>query len=306
MASLLGALLVFVRWLAYPTEPEAFAATGTEVLPSPSHVGLAIVRTSYIPVRQAMLYEGGSLTTVVENDFSAFLIKHDTSYLLFDTGLGRRIDAQYRADMAIWKRPFFKYGSSVAPARDQLDRASISIDRIFLSHSHWDHASALEDFPEASVWVPEAEREYIRRSLATGSGAWASQVGSSDIRWSTYALTTGPYEGFERSLDVFGDHSVVIVPLTGHTEGSVGMFVTVDSGKRILLCGDAVWSATAIAEARPRTAVARGIVDADAERAGEALARIRAISERDPTTVIVPAHDGIVQRELGYFPSWVR
>ncbi len=47
--------------------------------------------------------------------------------------------------------------------------------------------------------------------------------------------------GFDESLDLFGDGRLVLVPLPGHTPGSVGLFVTLDSGRRLFFSGDTSW-----------------------------------------------------------------
>jgi glyoxylase-like metal-dependent hydrolase (beta-lactamase superfamily II) len=49
----------------------------------------------------------------------------------------------------------------------------------------------------------------------------------------------GPYLGFPRSHDVWGDDSVVIVPAPGHTPDSVVVFVNLPSGTRYALVGAA-------------------------------------------------------------------
>jgi glyoxylase-like metal-dependent hydrolase (beta-lactamase superfamily II) len=303
-----AALVAGARWLLRPSalaEPDPPVDSARAV--PPTRVGFAIVKTARMFVRQGLVFEGGDLTKVVENDFSAFLVKHDDAYFLFDAGLGRNIDAQYRADMPLWQRLSFRYDPPVSPARDQLERAGVPpIERIILSHSHWDHVAAIEDFPAAEIWVPREELEVIEHPSSHGGGAWPSQVSGAAIRWKTFEFASGAYENFAQSHDLFGDGRVVLVPLFGHTPGSVGLFVAVDSGKRFFFCGDAVWSAAAIAEARPRVGIARAIADKDPAAAERVLGDLRALHERSPDVVIVPAHDGTVQRALGYFPAWVR
>ncbi len=87
-------------------------------------VGFSIVKTSKVAVAERLLIPGGSYSKKIDTNFSAFLIKHDQDYLLFDTGLGTKIDAQYEQDMPYWQRPFFKFDRPVVPARKQLDDAT--------------------------------------------------------------------------------------------------------------------------------------------------------------------------------------
>ena len=107
---------------------------------------VALLRTSGVETLDALTVDGGSWVRRVPLSHTAVLIEHHAATLLFDTGLGRDIDAQFRADMP-WAAPLFAY-QKVAPARDQLDAAGIRVDRILLSHAHWDHASGLVDFPK--------------------------------------------------------------------------------------------------------------------------------------------------------------
>ena len=273
----------------------------------PPRVGFAIVKTATLEVREGMLFSGGDFFARVQNHFSAFLVKHGDSTFLFDTGLGRHVREQYRRDMPLWRRPFFRYDEPVTPARDQLTAGGVgAIDRIFLSHSHWDHASGIEDFPGAKVWVSAAEQDVIRHAGSGAGSAWPSQVASPSIAWQTIAFDAGPYEGFAQSADLYGDGAAVVVPMSGHTAGSIGLFLRTDSGARFFFVGDVVWSAAALAEGRPRTLLARQAVDHDVDATQHTIDQIREAMRRDPALVVVPAHDGTVQRALGYFPDWVR
>jgi len=281
----------------------ALAAT---LVSPPEKVGFAVIKTAKLSVREGLVYAGGSFGKEADSNFSAILVKHKDDMLLFDTGLGRKISEQYRQDMPMWLRPVFRYEEPVAPARTQLDHAGFApVKRIILSHSHWDHASAISDFPEAQVWVAPEEMAVIRQPQSTLGSAWPSQVSAKSINWREIGFTPEPYEGFARSLDIFDDKTVVLVPLYGHTPGSIGMFVTVDSGTRYFFVGDVVWRAAALKESKPKFWPARALVDDNAERTQQTINTISELIKNNPGTVVVPAHDGAVQNKLGYFPAWV-
>ncbi|MEO7547245.1 MAG: MBL fold metallo-hydrolase [Ramlibacter sp.] len=270
-------------------------------------VGFAIVKTGTLQVREGLLYSGGDFSKKVDNIYSAILIRHAGEFILFDTGLGSHIAQQYRQDMPLLLRPFFKYQDPVLPVRAQLESAGIGrLSRIVLSHSHWDHASGVTDFPGTPVLVAPEELEVIRRPAGKLGAPWPSQVGDKSIQWQQIAFEPRLYEGFERSLDLFRNGKVVLVPMNGHTPGSVGLFLTVDSGKRYFFVGDAVWSAGALVNGSPKFWAARMQADDDAARTQGTIEQIRAAMQRDPGLVVVPAHDGTVQNALGYFPAWVR
>lgn len=269
-------------------------------------VSFAIIKTSKVRVREALLFAGGSFSREADNNFSAFVIRHGDELLLFDAGLGSKVSTQYHQDMPLWSRPFFKYEDPVRPARDQLAAAKLPpIRRILLSHGHWDHASGIEDFPGAEVWLAPQELASVRSPQGGVGGAWPSQVSDKPVSWHALQFQHRAHEGFDSSLDLFGDGSAVLVTLFGHTPGSMGLFLTVSSGKRFFFVGDVVWSAAALAQGAPKFWAARALLDGDAQATAATIAKIRAVVARDPAIIIVPAHDGVVQDSLGYFPVWV-
>lgn len=79
-----------------------------------------------------------------------------------------------------------------------------------------------------------------------------SQVNVPDVAWKVYDLENRPFASFERRRDVFGDGSVVLVPLSGHTPGSVGLFFTAASGQQYCFCGDVVWKVEAARHVKPK------------------------------------------------------
>ena len=276
----------------------------SSVVPAPA-VRLAVVRVASLPVREGMLFSGGRFGEMATTNFSAFVVEHGAQRLLIDSGLGARIAQQYAADMPRWGRPFFRAPEQVDPVRRQLDAAGVGpISRILLTHAHWDHASGLEDFAGTEVWAAEAELATVRGARSGIGTAWPSQVGSPALRWRAFAFAGPAFEGFERSEDVFGDGRVVVVPMAGHTPGSVGVFVTVSSGRRFFFVGDVVWTALALADGRPKFWPARQLVDADVDGTQHTIGLIRAAQQRDPALVVVPAHDALVQDRLGYLPRW--
>lgn len=274
-------------------------------LHSRAAVQVAIVRTASLRVREGLVFAGGTFGKEVVNTFSAILVRHGDDVLLFDTGLGAQVDAQYARDMPRWQRPFFRYERPVRPVAAQLAGQGLPpVTRIILSHSHWDHASGIADFPQAEVWAAPEELAVVRHPHGGVGGAWPSQVGAPGIHWRALRFADTPYEGFARSRDVFGDGSVVLVPMFGHTEGSVGMFVN-RGARRYFFVGDVVWSASALREGAGKFWPARVLVDHDAEATQAAIARIRAVQRAHPGLVVVPAHDGQVQAALGFFPAWL-
>jgi glyoxylase-like metal-dependent hydrolase (beta-lactamase superfamily II) len=282
------------------------ASAADEAPPPPAaSVRFAVIQTASLQTHEWLLFSGGRFEPA-ETAFSAFLIQHGQDLFLFDSGLGSTVDAQYDADMPWWNKLFFRYDKPVRPVKDQLAQAGLGpIPRIIVSHSHWDHLSGLPDFPQAEVWLAAAEHELVKTPSQKVGGVWPSQV-QGVTTWKDITFDGPAYEGFDASHDLYRDGRAVLVPMPGHTAGSVGLFLTVDSGRRFFFVGDVVWNAGALKEGAPKSWLARQFVDQDIEQTQAAVERIRAAMARDPKLTVVPAHDAKVHSALGLFPAWVQ
>lgn len=300
-------MYMFILVLLSSITSATFAQNPSGISTEAPEIGFSIIKTSKVSVQERLLKPDGSLFKKIDSNFSAFLIKHHQDYLLFDTGLGRNIKEQYDQDMPLWQRPFFKFDLPVSSAREQLDRAGFSpIKKIIVSHSHWDHTGGVLDFPDAQISTSAEELEVIRRPTTGAGGTWASQNSSTAIRWNSIAFNNVPYKTYEKSLDLYEDGSIVLVPMTGHTAGSIGMFITADNGKCYFFIGDVAWTTDALKAGAPKFWAASIIVDHDAKKTQASLDQVQALWKNNPEMIIVPAHDSTVQDQLGYFPQWVK
>lgn len=264
-------------------------------------VKASLIRTGSQPSREGLVVAGGSLTTPIEMNYLAILVRHPKGDLLFDAGLGRRIDEQYQASMPFWVKPFLSYRNA-RPAADQLGASDAArIGQIVLSHAHWDHASGIGDFPLAEVLAPAPELEFIR--TAQPPAVVPLQFVGSESRLKPLNFEDKRFGLFERSRDWFGDGSVVFVPLYGHTPGSIGLLLRTDSGRRYFFVGDAIWNACALETGESKPWFVRGLADHEAGGTLQALRRIRETSASNPGLVVVPAHDARIHDTFGYFPE---
>lgn len=233
-------------------------------------------------------YRGGAFSEPREFVMTAALVKHPRGDLLIDTGLGRTIETQ----LLLMPRSFriVTDPELARPAADQLDAAGYDRTRlrgILLTHAHWDHVSGVADFPGVPVLVTADERRFIDQ------GSWITAIARSTpgVRYEVYDFEGGPYLGFPRSHDVFGDGSVVVVPAPGHTPGSVIVFVALRDGRRFVFVGDLAWQREGITEREERPWIVRRSADPDPAQVRDNLLRMAAIAERFPQITLVPAHD---------------
>src|SRR5215813_1359857 len=176
---------------------------------SPASMAIYSLPTGVIHRTSAFAYRGGSPWQKWDSVMTAVLVRHPQGDVLIDTGVGRTIAAQLKEAPLL-----FRLGTGLVPfetAADQLDAAGYDrkhLHFILLTHAHWDHVSGVSDFPGVPVLVTAAEHRFIYDDgFATGT---ARGIDASAFR--DYAFDGGPYLGFDRSHDLYGDGSIVIVP----------------------------------------------------------------------------------------------
>lgn len=236
----------------------------------------------------AFAYRGGSFRDRRDFTMTAVLVRHPRGDLLIDTGFGRDIDTHFHS-MPLLFRAMTSYAHGLSAA-EQLDRAGYDrrhLRGILLTHAHWDHVSGIPEFPLVPVLVTPEERRFVDE----GGAVTVVARSFTGVRYETYAFESGPYLGFPRSHDVYGDGSIVVVPAPGHTPGSVIVFLALPSGTRYALVGDLAWQREGITLREERPWVQRTAVDSEPGAVRENLLRMAAIAARFPEMILVPAHD---------------
>ena len=253
---------------------------------------------------EALVVEGGAWTKTRKLLHASLLIEHPEGNLLFDTGLGRQIDQAF-AHNSWWQRELFAY-ENVNPALDQMLAEGLSeqhVSAIILSHLHWDHTGGLPDFPNTPVWVqPQGLDQAQHRAHRP---AFLPEL-LENAQWSELALSQREYLGFEQTLDIYQDGRLILVDLSGHSEGHVGLFVNLDSGRQLFFIGDSCWVIEGIKENKPRPSIVDFIspVDWSREMNDDVIEKIHNLSLKNPTLVIVPAHDEIIAQQIAKFPQY--
>jgi len=254
---------------------------------------------------EAMVVDEGGWFTVRNLVHTAVLVRHPKGDFLWDSGIGREVDSQMEA-FNLFESQLFSI-NNVNPAKQQLKAEGYPINSLLAiipSHMHWDHASALEDFDNTPIWVQEKSLEEARQGEAPAFVS--SQFDHPDLKWHDLKLLNKPFMGFENSLDIHGDGAAVLVDLSGHSEGHLGLILTLHNGKQYFFIGDTTWAIKGIEENKSRPWITDTLVgvDTDIVKNANVIDKIHKLSKEKPNLFIVPAHDELQLKHLPNFPTF--
>lgn len=227
---------------------------------------------------------------------SSLVVRHPQGDLLIDAGNSTHFDEEIEPYEGGTKRWLATFPGALKPERSLAEELhAVDVDPgglrwVLPTHAHLDHLGGVVDLPPTPVLLHDAEaavveqgrQEVIFDVIPAHAKAVAGHVERIEFR-------DEPYEIFEQHADLFGDGSVVVVPLPGHTPGSVGVFVRLLDGRRVFHVGDAVNDRKQITQRRGRTAAMRR-TDADREAAERTVARLHGLAQQ-ADLVFLPAHE---------------
>ncbi|GAA3578973.1 hypothetical protein GCM10022222_74670 [Amycolatopsis ultiminotia] len=224
----------------------------------------------------------------------AFLIEHPSAGpFLVDTGIGPgQADEHARY-----------YGGSIMEYLmddDEYDlpageRIEVQLERhgyrpadirgVVVTHFHEDHIGSLNLFPGAEVYLGRDEYE-ARDSKALGLVPLAYPRSIEAVEnWRPVDFTGPAIGGFDRSADILGDGSLVLLPTPGHSPGSTSALVRTDSSD-LLLTGDAMYTIRHLAVDHVRQ-----MQTDNAETFVDSIRRIQWLHRALPNLVILTSHD---------------
>jgi glyoxylase-like metal-dependent hydrolase (beta-lactamase superfamily II) len=288
-----AALAATPRRLLRPRRPDEAFLSGLRSAPLPRVRGA--VRLTALPQARTsapttIVAEGARSLGQLPMAMGAFLVEHQQARFLVDPALCAGVH-----DRVLPGLPFL-VGMLVAPDKPVLGLADTlaarelsgaDVDFALATHLHWDHVSGLLELPDSvELRIPAAEYEWAMNGPIAPYGVVRAPL--RDRAVGNLELDGPPVLTFSRSHDLFGDGTVLLVDLPGHTPGSIGVLLAVDDGTKVLLAGDSVWNTLQIKLIREKAPMPGQLFDADRDAAFETIQRLHAL----PADIeVIASHD---------------
>ncbi|MFF3568445.1 MBL fold metallo-hydrolase [Nocardia jiangxiensis] len=293
LAHCCAALAATPRRLLHPRRPDPEFLAGLECarVPNPRNTvrftALLQARTS---APTALVAEGVRSLGTLPMGMGAFLVEHPRARFVIDpamcAGVHKRVLPGLPFPMGLFVAP----GRTVLGLEDALagqDLSGSDIDFTIATHLHWDHVSGLLELPDSvELRVPAVEYEWAMTGDTAPYGVVRAPLRDRAVQ--PLHLEGPPVLTFPASHDLFGDGSVVLLDLAGHTPGSIGVLLAVNDGTHVLLAGDAVWNTLQIKLIREKAPMPGQLVDADRDRAFDTVQRLHALPQG---IEIIASHD---------------
>lgn len=207
--------------------------TGSRHVAWREKIRLYVLDTGLIECSDYALFSPGAGERVRQDmSVRSYLVVRPKGMLLWDTGIADAI-ADLREGQRITDAILFRVPRTLCSQLTGIGVDPAEIDYLGLSHLHIDHVGNVGLFPNAAVIMQEAE-------FAAAYGPDAEAL--------TYIPET--YAGLDKSRietiagdhDLFGDGSVIMKSLPGHTPGHQGLLVDLRDTGPVVLGSDIAYS----------------------------------------------------------------
>lgn len=265
-------------------------------------VNLTLLRAGYCTHPEAVVIRGGKMQNKAFPALFA-LIEHPTrGNILFDTGYTHRFYTASRTfPLNLYKYITPVYLDDQETAVAQLTQQGISPDtvtNIILSHFHPDHIGGVADFHAAQfLCASDAYHGVVDKTgFAALKAGFMKQLLPTDFETRLSFIETCPQVAlplamspFESGYDLFGDNSIIAIPLPGHTAGHIGILINSTAHGLCFLIGDACWLSQAFEAFVPPHPIAK-LITYNQQEYRMTLERLYQLYQSQSGVNIIPSH----------------
>jgi glyoxylase-like metal-dependent hydrolase (beta-lactamase superfamily II) len=185
-----------------------------------------------LKMRKSIFLPAADRSEAIELPVSSALLRHHQANVLFDTGCHPAVPEDpesHWGGLAKLMIPIMQPGEHVLTGLAGLGLKPDDIDVVINSHLHPDHCGCNAFFRKATFICHAEELAAARAPGSEASGYLAAE-------WD-HAM---PTDAINAQRDLFDDGRIVLLPLPGHTPGSIGALARLDRSGTFLLAGDTV------------------------------------------------------------------
>ena len=186
----------------------------------------------YLRCRKSIFVPDYDNEVFIESPMPIFLITHPKGNVLFDTGPHPDVfkDAASRwGGLAKAFEPIGDKKSGILALLKGIGFMPGDIRYVVNSHLHFDHAGGNQFFTQSTLLVSKRELECARNPQFEGKGYIRAD-------WD-HPLN---YLQIDGKMDIYGDGTLIIIPMPGHTPGHQILLVRLREEGTVILSGDCV------------------------------------------------------------------
>jgi glyoxylase-like metal-dependent hydrolase (beta-lactamase superfamily II) len=154
---------------------------------------------------------------MVQLTFSCYVIRHGDDYLIWDTGnpVGTAAVAPK---------------TSLVDLLAQLKLTPAKIKYVAISHYHGDHVGQVSSFPQSTLLIGKGDWDVLNDPKSASV--------ANPTPFANWMSGGGKVEPLTGDRDVFGDGTVVMLNMPGHTPGHHSLLVKLKETGNVLITGD--------------------------------------------------------------------
>ena len=221
--------------------------------------------------------------------------------ILFDTGYSRHfLRATSRFPECLYRvvtPVHLDMGSALSMQLERDGIAASDVAWVVISHFHGDHVGGLGDFPRSKLACSREAWEDMQGRSRVGAlskgllPALVDAEAQSRLHWFEDLPVVELHDAlasFGKGYDLFGDRSLLLIPLPGHAAGHFGLYFEHVDGP-VFLIADASWSSKGVRDLSPPPGVVTAWLG-DTKTYRNTLALLNALYRQAPHIRIMPSH----------------